>query len=231
MPEPLPVELNLQGEAVAIVVAETEDLAEDAAAAIKVDYEVLPFASMLKDSMAPDAPDLGHGKGNLIRHANSPKDFPHATWADQRGDLEQGFAEADVIKEFTLSLYGRRFGSDAAEWQRRQMGRRQLTIWGMGQGIYPPRAALADALGIDVSKIRFINKWNGSTFGAARMAAETILSAHRASRESHWSARQGHAAEGSGTGATADQAGDHHQFPSGSQERRPHRGHRLTKYS
>ena len=48
----------------------------------------------------------------------------------------------------------------------------RLTIWGMGQGIYPPRATLAAALGIDVSKIRFINKWNGCTFGAARMAAE-----------------------------------------------------------
>ncbi len=75
LPEPLPQELNLQGEAVALVVAETEDLAQDAADAIKVEYEVLPFASTLKDSMAPDAPDLGRGKGNLVRHANSPEGF------------------------------------------------------------------------------------------------------------------------------------------------------------
>ena len=56
----------------------------------------------------------------------------------------------------------------------------RLTIWGMGQGIYPPRAALAAALGIDVSKVRFINKWNGSTFGSARMSAERFypLMAH-----------------------------------------------------
>ena len=44
LPEPLPRELNLQGEAVAIVVAETEDLAQDAADAIKVEYEVLPLS-------------------------------------------------------------------------------------------------------------------------------------------------------------------------------------------
>src|ERR1700726_363906 len=56
LPEPMPRELNLQGEAVAIVVAETEDLAQDAADAIKVEYEVLPFASRLQDSMAADAP-------------------------------------------------------------------------------------------------------------------------------------------------------------------------------
>jgi len=172
LPEPLPQELNLQGEVVAIVAAEAEDLAEDAASAIRVDYEVLPFASTLKDTMAPDAPDLGHGKGNLIRHPDSPKDFPHATWADQRGELEQGFAEADVIKEFTYRFTGgvsvpMQPSGSVAKWD----GDR-LTIWGMGQGIYPPRATLAAALGIDVSRIRFINKWNGCTFGASRMAAE-----------------------------------------------------------
>jgi CO/xanthine dehydrogenase Mo-binding subunit/aerobic-type carbon monoxide dehydrogenase small subunit (CoxS/CutS family) len=172
LPEPLPQELNLQGEVVAIVAAETEDLAEDAASAIQVDYEVLPFASTLKDTMAADAPDLGHGKGNLIRHPASPKDFPHATWADQRGDIEQGLAEADVIKEFSYRFTGgvsvpMQPSGSVAKWD----GDR-LTIWGMGQGIYPPRATLAAALGIDASKIRFINKWNGCTFGAARMAAE-----------------------------------------------------------
>ncbi len=172
LPEPLPRELNLQGEAVAIVVAETEDLAQDAADAIKVDYEVLPFASTLKDTMAANAPDLGAGRGNLIRHADSPKDYPHATWADQRGDLAKGFAEADMTKEFTYRFTGgvsvpMQPAGSVAKWD----GDR-LTMWGMGQGIYPVRASLAAALGIDAAKIRFINKWNGSTFGAARMAAE-----------------------------------------------------------
>ena len=172
LPEPLPREINLQGEAVAIVVAETEDLAQDAADAIKVEYEVLRFASMLKDSMAADAPDLGHGKGNLIRHSFSPQDLPNVTWADKRGDIEKGFAEADVIKEFAYRFTGgvsvpMQPSGSVAKWD----GDR-LTMWGMGQGIYPVRASLATALGIDVSKVRLINKWNGSTFGAARMAAE-----------------------------------------------------------
>jgi CO/xanthine dehydrogenase Mo-binding subunit/aerobic-type carbon monoxide dehydrogenase small subunit (CoxS/CutS family) len=172
MPEPLPQELNLQGEAVAIVAAETEDLAEDAAAAIQVEYEVLPFASTLKDAMAVDAPDLRGGKGNLLRHADSPSKFPNATWAAEQGDIEKGFAEADVIKEFTYHFAGGvsvpiQPSGSVAKWDGDQ-----LTFWGMGQGIYPPRAALASALGIDPSKVRFINRWNGSTFGAARMAAE-----------------------------------------------------------
>ena len=172
MPGPLPQELNLQGEVVAIVAADTEDLARDAADAIKVDYEVLPFASTLKDAMAPNAPDLREGKGNLLRHGNSPKEFPKATWAEQQGDLEKGFAEADVVKEFTYHFAGgvsvpMQPSGSVAKWD----GDR-LTFWGMGQGIYPVRAALAASLGIEPSKIRFIDKWNGSTFGAARLAAE-----------------------------------------------------------
>ena len=102
----------------------------------------------------------------------SPTDLPHATWADQRGDIEKGFAEADVVKEFTYRFAGgvsvpMQPSGSVAKWDGDK-----LTMWGMGQGIYPVRATLAAALGIDVSKIRFINKWNGSTFGAARMAAE-----------------------------------------------------------
>ncbi len=172
VPEAMPQELNLQGEAVAIVVAETEDLAQDACDAIQVDYEVLPFASTLKDATSPNAPDLRNGKGNLIRHANSPKDFPNATWAAQTGDIEKGFAEADVVKEFSYRFTGgvsvpMQPSGSVAKWD----GDR-LTMYGMGQGIYPVRESLAQALGMDASKIRFINKWNGSTFGSGRMAAE-----------------------------------------------------------
>jgi CO/xanthine dehydrogenase Mo-binding subunit/aerobic-type carbon monoxide dehydrogenase small subunit (CoxS/CutS family) len=182
VPPPLAEELNLQGEPVAIVVAKTEDQAQDAADAIKVDYEVLPFASLLKDAMAANAPDLGRGKGNLLRQANSPKDDQAATWADGRGDLEKGFAQADVVKEFTYRFGGAvsvpmQPSGSVARWDNDR-----LTFWGMGQGIYPVRATLAAALGIEPKKIRFINKYNGSTFGAGRLAAERFypLIAHLA---------------------------------------------------
>jgi xanthine dehydrogenase YagR molybdenum-binding subunit len=77
-----------------------------------------------------------------------------------------------VVKEFTYHFSGgvsvpMQPSGSVAKWD----GDR-LTMWCMGQGIYPVRATLASALGIDVSKVRIINKWNGSTFGAARMAAE-----------------------------------------------------------
>ena len=97
--------------------------------------------------MAPGAPDLGHGKGNLIRHADSPDDLPNATWADQRGDIEKGFAEADVVKEFTYRFTGgvsvpMQPSGSVAKWDGDK-----LTMWGMGQGIYPVRAIAGGGAG------------------------------------------------------------------------------------
>jgi CO/xanthine dehydrogenase Mo-binding subunit/aerobic-type carbon monoxide dehydrogenase small subunit (CoxS/CutS family) len=171
VPPALPRDLNLQGEVVAIVAAETEDLADDAIAAIGVEYDVLPFVSTLKDAMAPGAPDLRGGKGNLIR-----------MWESKSGDVEKGFAEADVVREFEYHFAGAvsvpmQPSGSVAKWDGDK-----LTLWGMGQGIYPVRNALAASLGMDPAKIRFVNKWNGSTFGSGRLAAERFypLIAHLA---------------------------------------------------
>lgn len=49
-------ELTFHGAVVALVAAETEDLAEDAVEAILVEYELLPFDSRVSDAMAPNAP-------------------------------------------------------------------------------------------------------------------------------------------------------------------------------
>jgi CO/xanthine dehydrogenase Mo-binding subunit len=164
-------ELNHQGEVVAIVAADTEDLAQDALDAIAIEYEVRPAAALLKDAMAPTAPILGQGPTNLVRPPTAPKEFPDATWASQEGDIEKGFADADIIKEFTYHFLGgvsvpiQPVGS-VAKWDGDK-----LTLWGMGQGIYPPRVELAAALGMKPENIRFINKYNGCTFGAADPSA------------------------------------------------------------
>ena len=171
---PLREELNFQGEIVAIVAAETEDLAEDAAEAIEVQYDVLPFAANLKQIMASDAPDLRRGRGNLIKiDPKDPHYDPNATWVSRHGDVERGFQEADIIKEFTYTFGGatavpiQPVGC-VAKWD----GDR-LTFWGMGQGIYPQRAEIAKGLGIEPANIRYINKYNGCTFGAV-MAASRV---------------------------------------------------------
>ena len=72
-----PTTLHFQGEVVAIVAAETEDQAEDAIAALEVEYEVLPFASSLQQAMAPNPPDLS-SRGE--RELSSGRPSTGATW-------------------------------------------------------------------------------------------------------------------------------------------------------
>ena len=168
----LPEEFNFQGEIVAIVAADTEDLAEDAVEAIEAEYEVLRAAATLQDVLSPNAPDLRQGKGNLIPVAqNSPHYRPNATWVAQLGDVEQGFSQADVVKEFTYYFAGAtpipmQPFSSVATWNGDQ-----LTFWGMGQGIYPQRANLARTFGIDPAKVRYLDKYNGCTFGPGNTSA------------------------------------------------------------
>ena len=169
---PLPREINLHGEYVAIVAAETEDQAEDAVEAIAVDYEVLPFASTLAQVRAPNAPDLRQGSGNLFRlNANNPHYDPDATWVAKHGDIEEGFREADIIKEFTYTFAGATCVpiqpvGGVADWDGDK-----LTFWGMGQGIYLQLGEIARALDIVPSNIRFINKYNGCTLGSVMHAS------------------------------------------------------------
>jgi CO/xanthine dehydrogenase Mo-binding subunit len=116
---PFPEELFFQGELVAMVAADTEDLAEDAAEAIEVEYDVLPFASTVEQAMAAGAPDLTGGRGPS--RADS-----------QHGDVEKGFAEADIVKEFDYRWTGAipvpiQPGGGVAKWD----GDR-LTFYGFG---------------------------------------------------------------------------------------------------
>jgi xanthine dehydrogenase YagR molybdenum-binding subunit len=151
---PFPEELFFQGELVAMVAADTEDLAEDAAAAINVEYEVLPSQSTVEQAMEGRIPELRPRPANY-----------------EVGDVEKGFAEADVIKEFTYRWSGAipvpiQPGGGVAKWD----GDR-LTFWGFGQGIYPQRVGLSRALAMDESKIRFIDKYNGCTLGGGMSLA------------------------------------------------------------
>ncbi len=166
---PMPQELNFFGEIVAIVAADTEDLAEDAVEAISVDYEVLPFVSTLRQVMAPGAPDLRKGRGNLmLQNPNSSEYSPNATALMQYGDIDKAFAEADIIKEFSYYFAGAvpvpmQPAGSVAKWDGDK-----LTFWGMGQAIHPLRDDIAEGLGIEPAKVRYINKWNGCTLGGAQ---------------------------------------------------------------
>ncbi|MGH2508481.1 MAG: xanthine dehydrogenase family protein molybdopterin-binding subunit, partial [Ktedonobacteraceae bacterium] len=85
--------VRFEGDKVALVVAETKEAAVAGAQLVKIVYEDLPAVTDPHLAMSPNAP-LVHEKriNNILRHVPLRK-----------GDIVQGFAEADVILEETFS--------------------------------------------------------------------------------------------------------------------------------
>jgi CO/xanthine dehydrogenase Mo-binding subunit len=88
------------GHAVAAVAATSPALAEEALAAIEVDYEPLPAVLELDAAMASDAPLLNEKlfTKNLPEPSDKPSNIAE-TMVLARGDIDDGFARADVVVE------------------------------------------------------------------------------------------------------------------------------------
>jgi len=76
------------GEPIALVAAETEEIAERAIDLIEVDYEEMVGVFDQKEAMDPKAPQIEEGKSNVI-----------ARFKIRKGNVAKGFEEADVIVE------------------------------------------------------------------------------------------------------------------------------------
>jgi putative selenate reductase molybdopterin-binding subunit len=85
------------GQRVAAVVAESEAIAEAGCRLIEVDYELLPAVFDPEEAMRPGAPII-HDKPLSSRIANPQRNIV-AELHGHIGDVEQGFAEADVVHE------------------------------------------------------------------------------------------------------------------------------------
>ncbi len=80
------------GEPIALVAAETLAIAERALELIEIEYEPLPGVFDPLEAMKPGAPVV-HGSDNIV-----------ARWKINKGDVEAGFAAADVIVENTFRV-------------------------------------------------------------------------------------------------------------------------------
>src|SRR5215207_6165790 len=78
------------GDAIAIVAAETQEIAEQASALIEAEFDLQPVITNPVQARQQGVPQI-HEKGNLLKHIKVRK-----------GDMDQGFAESDLILEHTF---------------------------------------------------------------------------------------------------------------------------------
>ncbi len=92
---PVPRVAHFQGEEVGVfIVADTEEIAENALKLVDVKWNVRPFVLEPEDAIKPDAPLANpdrHPDGNVMQES---------TFIEDWGNVEEGFKEADKIIEF-----------------------------------------------------------------------------------------------------------------------------------
>ncbi|MFO7312270.1 MAG: xanthine dehydrogenase family protein molybdopterin-binding subunit, partial [Bacillota bacterium] len=157
-----------QGQPVAAVAATTLQAAREAARLIEVEYDPLPVVEDPLAAMDPGAPLIHDdlytvipGGGKADKPSNIAKHLQY-----ERGDVEAGFAEADVVieREFRTAMVHQGYiepQNATASWE--PDGR--LTVWTSTQGAFSAREQLAELLQIPAGRIRVIPMEVGGGFG------------------------------------------------------------------
>jgi CO/xanthine dehydrogenase Mo-binding subunit len=156
-----------EGHAVAAVAATSMAIAKRALKLIEVQYEVLPHVIDVVDAMKPDAPLLHE---DLYTAGVEPKPDKPSNIAKRveigHGDLEAGFARADVIVEREFSTQPVHQGyiePHAALASVSEDG--AVELWCTTQGHFIVRAHCARLLGLDIGKVRVTASEIGGGFG------------------------------------------------------------------
>jgi selenium-dependent xanthine dehydrogenase len=142
------------GDSVAIVAAETREIASQALDLIAVEYEPQTVVSDPVQARQPEAPQL-HPSGNLLKHIKVRK-----------GDMGRGLAEADVILEHTFhtQITDHAFLEPECSIARPTPDGR-VEIYVGSQIPYSDRSQAARVLGWPEERVRVIGQLMGGGFG------------------------------------------------------------------
>jgi selenium-dependent xanthine dehydrogenase len=151
------------GDAIALVVAESEETLARASSSIDVDYQILPVVTGPKEAALPEAPILHE---QIAQHATGEHGNCLKHYHLENGDVAKGFAEADVIIE-------REYGTQTVEhaFIEPEAGLAvpdptgRITVYCGGQIPFGDRSQIAATLNMPEDRIRVINCLIGGAFG------------------------------------------------------------------
>lgn len=156
------------GEKVAVVGAESREVAEEAAALVDIEYEQWPAVFDPLDAMQEGAPILHEEMASYVNlpqpAAAIPNVHSHVQWLI--GDWEKGFAESDLTFEQTFTTQRAHQGylePHAGVVSIDEQGR--IVVWSSNKVPFPTRKYLAHAIGVDEKKIIVELSSVGGDFG------------------------------------------------------------------
>ncbi len=161
--------VRYMGDPVAIIAAGTQDIADEALKLIEVRYEPLGVVDDPEYAITPEAP-LVHEEwptGNLLKHIKV-----------RHGDVDKGFADADVIieKEYHTATTEHAFLEPecAIGVPRGMFGHDKLTVYVGSQIPYQDRYQVAGALDLPDEEVRIRGTLIGGGFGGKEDIAGQI---------------------------------------------------------
>ena len=163
----LDTRVRFVGDEVAAVAADDRDTARRAAALVRVDYEPLPFLTDPVAALEPGAPAI-HPDGNLA--IPEPLEL-------QRGDIDAGFAAADIVLEETYHLPTHSATPLEPRAALAAWDGDRLTVWKSTRGVHVDREALANVLGLHPGRVRVIGPNMGGGYGNKDESRAAVLAA------------------------------------------------------
>ncbi|RMF77024.1 MAG: selenium-dependent xanthine dehydrogenase [Planctomycetota bacterium] len=155
-------ETRCVGDILAIVVAENQQLAREAAAAIRIDYEVRSPVTDPYEALKPDAPQI-HPNGNLLSRSRV-----------KRGDVDAVLASSAHVVDGTYStqriehMFLEPEACIAIPGGAGEQGTGEgtgLRVLSQGQGVFDDRRQIASILGWPVERVQVELISNGGAFG------------------------------------------------------------------
>ena len=142
------------GDTIAVIAAETLEIAEQASALIEAEFDLHPVITNPVQARQEGIEQI-HEKGNLLKHIKVRK-----------GDMEQGFAEADVILEHTFHTATTDHAFIEPECSIGvPLADGRMEIYCGSQIPYQDREQVARAMGWDESRVRVVGHLMGGGFG------------------------------------------------------------------
>ncbi len=160
---------RLVGDPVAGVIATSEEIAEEAARLVEVEYEELPAVFDPAEAIRPDAP-LIHPELGEYEVVNFIFPKPGTNISEhfklRRGDVEAAWPQCEIIVEGTFRLPPIQHVPIEPHvaislWE--QSG--QVTLWTCSQSPFAQRDLIAQSMGIPHGNLRVISPYVGGGFG------------------------------------------------------------------
>jgi CO/xanthine dehydrogenase Mo-binding subunit len=178
-------EVRYQGQPIALVAAETEELAAAAVDAIEIGYEERPALFDIRQAFDPDAPKI-HQWGNWYPHFEGEMDRRQI----RKGDIDWAFENADLIVQGTYrpaAIEHAPIETQVCQVVPEPDGR--LTIYSCTQALYFSLGVVAAHLQVPLNKLKIVGGTTGGGFGGkVDTATETMtcLLVMKANRPVKW---------------------------------------------